>query len=226
MRAIVCLVLGVALTGNAMALETSAGADNVNTSQVGINAKIEASNAITTATINQVLTCGKSGQLYNSTNNTCVTVDEPLAKKIAACSTNKQFYNQNTSACQDSAPDLTGQLNTTNTNLGNAQSLLNKIAACNDAKQFYSSATGGCVSGAASVTLSSYDITVGSPGTNLGRHIFCASEGSWGDPEGGTKQVWFTGGPDANGKYQWYAKNVRRNGKTPWSPEFWVICED
>lgn len=40
MRVLGLLVLGAALCGNAAALEASAGADTVDSSQVGINAKI------------------------------------------------------------------------------------------------------------------------------------------------------------------------------------------
>ncbi|MBS0232527.1 MAG: hypothetical protein JSR99_03465 [Proteobacteria bacterium] len=144
MRILGCFALGIVVCGNAMALETSAGADTVNSSQVGITAKIDATNAITTAGINQILNCQKAGKLYDPTTNTCIAVDEPLAKKIAACTTSKQFYNQNTGACMASAPDLTTNLNDTNT-------LLNKIIACNNAKQFYNSAAGTCTGGSASI---------------------------------------------------------------------------
>lgn len=86
------------LCGNANALETAAGADTVNSSEMGINVKIDAGNAITTSSINNIFNCGKTGQLYDSVHNVCITVDEPFAKKIAACTTNKQFYNQSTLA--------------------------------------------------------------------------------------------------------------------------------
>jgi hypothetical protein len=148
MRVLGLLVLGIALCGNAMALETSAGADTVNSSQVGIDAKIEATNAITTSSINSIFNCGKNGQLYDSMHNVCIDVAEPLAKKIAACTTSKQFYNQATGACMASAPDLTTNLNTTNSNLNSATSLLNAVLNCNRAHMFYNSATGACEGGA------------------------------------------------------------------------------
>ncbi len=137
-------VIALAMTCQAHALETAAGADTVNSSQVGINAKIDAGNAIITGSMNQILQCNMQGKLFSSTTNVCVDPTEPLAKKIAACTTAKQFYNQTTGQCQASAPDLTTQLNTTNT-------LLNKMIACNNAKQFYSSTTGAC-SGSATGT--------------------------------------------------------------------------
>jgi hypothetical protein len=65
---------------------------------LGINAKFNAANTITTSSINNVFNCGKNGQLYDYVHDVCISVDEPLAKKIAACTTNKQFYNQSTLA--------------------------------------------------------------------------------------------------------------------------------
>jgi hypothetical protein len=143
MRAFGFIVLSLALScGSAAALETSAGTDTVNASQVGLNAKIEAGNAAITGTINQIMACGRGGELYDSVAHTCVSVDEPLAKKIAACTTNKTWYNQSTGACMPSAPDLTASVTST-------QALLTKILNCNANKQFYSQATDSCVAGGA-----------------------------------------------------------------------------
>jgi len=194
MRVLGLLVLGAALCGNASALEASAGADTVNSSQVGINAKIDAANQITTSSINNIFNCGKNGQLYDSAHNVCVAVDEPLAKKIAACTTNKQFYNQSSGACMASAPDLTANLNTTNTNLGTVTALLNKVVACNTAKQFYSSATGTCAAGSGSIRQSYvspiYNLTKNrNPQTySLGVRDLCVInyiKGSTSQPRGG-----------------------------------------
>ena len=80
------LVIGALAAPSANALETAAGADTVNASQVGINAKIEAVNAITKAGLNQILTCQKSGKLFDVTTGTCIAVEETLAKKIRKCS--------------------------------------------------------------------------------------------------------------------------------------------
>lgn len=142
------MMMGMVACGNVVALETSAGTDTVNSSQIGITAKVDAINAVTTASINDILNCQKSGKLFDPTTDVCIAVAEPLAKKIADCTTNKQFYNQNTGACQPSAPDLTTNLNDTN-------ALLNKMIACNNAKQFFNSSTGTCyASGSAKVAIS------------------------------------------------------------------------
>ncbi|WP_414463301.1 hypothetical protein [Hyphomicrobium sp. DY-1] len=82
-----------------MALEASAGADTVNSSQIGINAKLDASNAITTAGLNYIFNCGKDGKFFDSVHGICITVDEQLAKKIATCTTAHAFYNQGTDKC-------------------------------------------------------------------------------------------------------------------------------
>ncbi|MBS0234514.1 MAG: hypothetical protein JSR99_13625 [Proteobacteria bacterium] len=140
MRVLGLLIMSAALSGNVMALEASAGADNVNSSQLGINAKIDASNQILTAGMNQMLACNIQGKLFDSTANVCKDPGEPLAAKIAACTTNKEFYNQATGDCMASAPDLTDSLN-------NANALLTKMLACSNAKQFYNSTTGACSGG-------------------------------------------------------------------------------
>src|SRR5260221_615973 len=53
------------IAGSAMALETAAGTDTVNTSQVGINAKVDASNVILKTGISQITACGPQGKLWN-----------------------------------------------------------------------------------------------------------------------------------------------------------------
>lgn len=197
MRVLAFIVLGMAFTSQAFALETSAGADTVNSSQVGINAKVQALNAITTASINNILNCQKGGQLYDPTANVCITVDEPLAKKIAACTTNKQFFDQNTGACMASAPDLTSQLDTTN-------ALLNKMLVCANAKQFYNSSTGTCAGGSASIVQTYvspiYNLTKNrNPKTyGLGTRDLCVInyvKGSTSQPRGGCH---IQGSPGAN----------------------------
>lgn len=147
MRVMAVVVLALAMCGNALALETSAGADTVNASQVGISAKIDASNAVITSGLNAILKCNQDGRFYDSTHNVCIDPTEPLAKKIAACTTNKQFYNQTTEACQSLAlpPDLTTQ---TNSNT----SLIKAVLNCNQNRQFYDQTTGACVSGAGGVS--------------------------------------------------------------------------
>jgi hypothetical protein len=139
MRILAYVALGLMVCGNAAALETAAGADTVNASQVGINAKIEAGNAILTSGLNNILKCNQDGKFFDSLHNVCTDPTEPLAKKIAACTTNKQFYNQTTDSCQSLAlpPDLTGQ---TNSNT----SLINAIVNCNNQGKFYNSGTGTC----------------------------------------------------------------------------------
>jgi len=142
MRSFLSVMLAIALCGNAAALETSAGADTVNASQIGINAKIETVNAVLTAGINQILKCNQEGKFFDAEHHVCIEPSEPLAKKIAACTTNNRFYNQTTDACQSLAlpPDLSAQ---TSSNT----SLLNAVVNCNNQGKFYNSATGGCGGG-------------------------------------------------------------------------------
>lgn len=83
MRIIECFVLSLMLSGQALALEVSAGADNVNASQVGINAKLDANNAALTAVLNKILNCSKTGQSYNSTTDSCVSVAVDLTDALA-----------------------------------------------------------------------------------------------------------------------------------------------
>lgn len=147
MRVLACVILGLVMCGKAFALEAAAGADSVNSSQIGINSKIEASNAVLTAGMNQILKCNQDGKFFDSQHNVCTDASEPLAKKIAACTTNKQFYNQTSDSCQSLAvpPDLTTQ---TNSNTG----LINAMLNCNKNKQFYDQTTGACISGAGGVS--------------------------------------------------------------------------
>lgn len=144
MRVLGFAVLGLAMCGNVVALETSAGTDTVNSSQIGIDAKLDASNAFFKTALNNMLDCNKNGQLWTSAG--CVAVDEPLAKKIADCTTNKKFYNQNTGACMDSAPDLTAQLNSTD-------AVISKLIACYNAHGTFNASTGQCTTSGSSVKL-------------------------------------------------------------------------
>ncbi len=61
-------LLAFALCGHVNALEASAGADTINTSQVGINAKIDASNSLLEAAVNgltqRIKTCSSEPGLY------------------------------------------------------------------------------------------------------------------------------------------------------------------
>lgn len=75
---------------------------------------------------------------------------EPLARKIAECTTTKKFYNQNTGACMDSAPDLTSQLNTTN-------DLMARMAACYNSHGTFNKTTGQCTAGNGSGNLEMVD---------------------------------------------------------------------
>lgn len=127
-----------ALATTSSALETAAGTDTVASSQVGINAKVDASAAVLQTGLNNIITCNKDGQLW--TADGCVAVDEPLAKKIAACTTDKRFYDQNTGACMNSAPDLTNQLNATN-------DMMSRLIACYNAHGTFNASTGQCASG-------------------------------------------------------------------------------
>ncbi|WP_414462401.1 hypothetical protein [Hyphomicrobium sp. DY-1] len=146
MRVLGFLIMSAALSGNVMALEASAGADNVNSSQLGINAKIDASNQILTAGMNQMLACNIQGKLFDSTADVCKDPGEPLAAKIAACTTNKEFYNQATGECMTSAPDLTNQLNNTN-------ALLTAMANCYNARGTFNVATGVCSASSRSASI-------------------------------------------------------------------------
>lgn len=188
MRILGLLVLGAALCGNAMALEASAGADTVNSSQVGLDAKLNATNAITTATINQIMNCQKAGKLFDPSTSTCIAVDEPLAKKIAACTTTKQFYNQTTSGCMASAPDLTNNLNSTN-------ELVNKMASCNAAKQFYNPSTGGCMSSGSGTPVVNYSACSMINDQGKGKEVMCP---------GNRVLVSIVGGPVETGRKLWH----------------------
>lgn len=99
MRIVGCLVLGLMLSGQALGLEASAGADNVNASQVGINAKIDAGNAAMTAVLNKMLNCSKNGQGYSSTTDSCVGLTTTQQTAMLNCNNNKQFYNSATGSC-------------------------------------------------------------------------------------------------------------------------------
>ncbi|WP_423415860.1 hypothetical protein RLW55_05940 [Hyphomicrobium sp. B1] len=131
------MVLAAAATSSS-ALEASAGADTINASQIGLNAKIEAGNTVLQTGLNNVIACNKDGKLWTASG--CIPVDEPLAKKIAGCTTDKKFYDQNTGACMDSAPDLTAQLNTTNDTMA-------KLIACYNAHGTFNASTSQCASG-------------------------------------------------------------------------------
>lgn len=60
---------------SANALETSAGADTVTSSMIGINAKMEAGNAALTSVINKVLECGKQKELFDPMSKSCVQAE-------------------------------------------------------------------------------------------------------------------------------------------------------
>lgn len=144
MRVLAYVALGLMMCGQAASLETAAGADTINASQIGIDAKLDASNAYFKTALNNMLDCNKNGQLWTSTG--CIAVDEPLAKKIADCTTNKKFYNQNTGACMDSAPDLTTQLASTD-------NIITKMAACYNAHGTFNTSTGQCTTSGSSAKL-------------------------------------------------------------------------
>lgn len=119
MRVLGLLVLGAALCGNAMALEASAGADTVNQSQVGINAKIDANTAILKSAISSVTNCGAKDKIYNFATNTCTTVvtseADPVAmpkvNAITQCGDGNKFLRSNGTCSAAMPPDLSTQVN-------------------------------------------------------------------------------------------------------------------
>jgi hypothetical protein len=74
MRILAYIGLGLMIASSAAALETSAGADTANASMLGINAKIDVSNAALTAVINQMLACNRDGKLFDSSSGECKEV--------------------------------------------------------------------------------------------------------------------------------------------------------
>lgn len=138
MRIFGCLVLAFTLTGNAHALEASAGADNVNTSQVGINAKIEASNAITSVAISKMTSCAKLHALYDPNTNVCATVltseTDPVASpnisKVFNCGNANKIAHSDGSCSSVLPPDVSNQV--TNIVSCNAQGKLFNGSGCAD----------------------------------------------------------------------------------------------
>jgi hypothetical protein len=102
---ITTILLAGLCTASAHALETAAGTDSVNASQIGINAKVEALNNISKAGIDQINKCGWDGKVYDSKHNVCVTITEtdPVAmpkvedlttkvNAINTCGNGNKFY--------------------------------------------------------------------------------------------------------------------------------------
>lgn len=92
MRMIGYLLVGVALTGNALALEASAGTDTINASHVGINAKIDASTSLLQSAVNGLTTrikvCSNKQALYNpgtpsADTDGCVPITVDLTAALA-----------------------------------------------------------------------------------------------------------------------------------------------
>lgn len=92
MRVVGYLVLGVALAGNAIALEASAGNDTVNSTQVGINAKIDASTSLLQSAVNgltnRIKVCSNKQALYSPGNMSadpdgCVPITVDLTDALA-----------------------------------------------------------------------------------------------------------------------------------------------
>ncbi|MBS0234513.1 MAG: hypothetical protein JSR99_13620 [Proteobacteria bacterium] len=109
MRFFSLLILSAALTGNAFALEASAGADTVNTSQLGIDAKLNAINAATTAVLNKILNCAKTGQSFDSASDACIGLTKTEQQTLLSCNKYNQFYNNTTGTCASgsaSKPEL------------------------------------------------------------------------------------------------------------------------
>lgn len=75
MRTLVFMTMILAaLATTPFALEASAGADTVASSQAGLNAKIEASNTALSSVINQILACNRDGKLFDSVSGACKEV--------------------------------------------------------------------------------------------------------------------------------------------------------
>jgi hypothetical protein len=64
MRSFIYLLGMLALASTASALETAAGADTVNSSQIGINAKLDASTAVLKQGISQITNCGAANSIF------------------------------------------------------------------------------------------------------------------------------------------------------------------
>ncbi len=141
MRTLVLVIWIACLAPTVMALELSAG-QNLGASQVGIDSKLSASNALLMSGAELILNCNHTNQLFDSSTNTCKPpVDPAMIKKMAECNAAKQFYSETTGDCQSLAvpPDLTTQ---TNSNTALANAILN----CNKNLQFYNSSTNACMS--------------------------------------------------------------------------------
>lgn len=104
MSGLACSVLGVALgflaAETGFALEATAGADTVNASQIGLDAKVNASNAMLGVSINKILACEKNGQTYDSVHDQCVGLTEAQLTAMQNCAKNGQAYDVTTDACK------------------------------------------------------------------------------------------------------------------------------
>ncbi len=205
MRVLLFAVAMMSCAGNLRALETSAGADTVNASQVGITTKIDSSNAILTTDLNQILQCNLQGKLFNSTTSACADPTEPLAHKIADCTSAHNFYNQTTEQCEASPPDLTNEVTSATTDI-------TSMLACSANAQFYNSATKTCVRpqlvSAGSKTVQTASQNSAASGTVKGPQVcVVTNDGRWGSGNGnctvsgspgGTWTVKATSGEDTN----------------------------
>jgi hypothetical protein len=229
MRMLTCLIAGMAFCGNAMALETAAGADTVNSSQVGINAKIESSNAITSSAISRITNCGKDGKTYDAVHNVCVGETDPVAtpgvNKIFACGNGNKIAHSDGTCSGSIPPDLTNSLKTTNGNVSTLQGQVIAIVNCGAQGKLFNGIA--CASVAPHTwSFNYYDIKNGNASAvEIGWHNWCASAGiNGGSTAAGLLQVWYDGGPNTAGQYHFLGRaNPDQNHN---SRDFYIICGD
>lgn len=94
MKPLLSVIAACLACSTAMALETSAGAQSVNTSQFGLAQRLESYSTIMETMFNKMLTCNNKGMIFNSDPSATVVKDADGCVGTSADMTNMEVYQE------------------------------------------------------------------------------------------------------------------------------------